>query len=70
MIVQIPMYRARSFLKNVSATTPEPMAAAGQMKKAVMARHKPMVAYECELAQPMLPTNEQAKDTRKTGRRP
>lgn len=42
--VQYPMHRARSFLKNVSATTALPIAAAGLMKNAVMARHSPIVA--------------------------
>lgn len=42
--VQTPMYFARSFLKNVSATTALPMAAAGLMKKAVMALQTAMVA--------------------------
>lgn len=44
--VQYPIHRARSFLKNVSATTALPIAAAGLMKKAVMARHRSIVAYE------------------------
>jgi hypothetical protein len=44
--VQIPIYLARSFLKNVSVTTPLPIAAAGQIKKAVIALHKPMVPNE------------------------
>jgi hypothetical protein len=35
--VQTPMYRARSFLKNVSATTVLLIAAAGLMKKATIA---------------------------------
>jgi hypothetical protein len=37
--VQIPMYLARSFLKNVSVTTALPIAAAGLIKKATMALH-------------------------------
>lgn len=32
------MYRARSFLKNVSVTTALPIAEAGEMKNAVTAR--------------------------------
>jgi hypothetical protein len=36
--VQIPMYRALSFLKKVSVTTALPIAPAGDMKKATMAR--------------------------------
>jgi hypothetical protein len=46
MTVHIPIYLARSFLKKVSVTTPLPIAAAGQMKKAVMALHKPIVPNE------------------------
>lgn len=37
--VQIPRYRPRSFLKNVSVTTALPIAAAGEMKNAVNALH-------------------------------
>lgn len=37
--VQMPMYRARSFLKNVSMTTALPMAAGGLIKNATMALH-------------------------------
>lgn len=70
MIVQMPMYRALSLWKKVSATTPDPMAAAGQMKKAVMARQRPMVAYEWLFAHPMLPTRLQTSEMRKMGRRP
>jgi hypothetical protein len=40
--VQIPIYLALSFLKKVSVTTALPIAAAGQMKNATMARHTAM----------------------------
>lgn len=42
--VQIPMYRARSFLKKLSTTTAGPIAPAGLMKKAVIARQTAIVA--------------------------
>lgn len=47
------MYLARSFLKNVSLTTALPMAAAGLMKNAVMARQRAIVAYDGLSAQPL-----------------
>jgi hypothetical protein len=37
--VHMPMYLARSLLKNVSTTTALPMAEAGEMKNDVNARH-------------------------------
>jgi hypothetical protein len=70
MMVQIPMYLALSFLKNVSATTPLPMAEAGEMKNAEMALQRPIVEYEGLTAHPTLPTKLQIRDTRKMGRRP
>lgn len=70
MMVQMPMNLALSFLKNVSATTPLPMAEAGEMKNAEMALQSPMVAYEGLTAHPTLPTKLQMSDTRKMGLRP
>jgi hypothetical protein len=42
--VQIPIYFARSFLKNVSTTTALPIAEGGQMKKAQKARQVAIAA--------------------------
>jgi hypothetical protein len=42
--VQVPIYRALSFLKNVSTTMAPPMAAAGLMKKATKALQAAIVA--------------------------
>jgi hypothetical protein len=69
-MVQMPMYLPLSFLKKVSVTTPLPMADAGEMKKAVMARQSPIVAYEGLTAHPTLPTKLQMREIRKMGRRP
>jgi hypothetical protein len=70
IMVQMPMYLPLSFLKNVSVTTPLPIARAGEMKKAVMALHNPMVLYDGLTAHPTLPTRLHMRDGRKMGRRP
>jgi hypothetical protein len=68
--VHAPMHLARSFLKKVSATTALPIAAAGLIKKAVMARQRAIVAYEGLFAQPIFPTKLQINEIKKIGRRP
>lgn len=70
IMVQMPMYLPLSFLKKVSVTTPLPMARAGEIKKAVMALHSPMVLYQGLTAHPMFPTRLQMSDSKKMGRRP
>jgi hypothetical protein len=42
--VQTPIYRALSFLKNVSVTTPLPTDAGGQRKNITIALHSAIVA--------------------------
>ena len=66
----MPMYRARSRLKNVSTTTALPIADAGAMKKALSARHAAMEPYVFVSAHPMLKSRLPSSETRKTGRRP
>src|SRR4051812_28455876 len=70
MMVQMPMYLARSFLKKVSTTTAVPIAAAGQMKNATKARHVAMAAYVFVFAQPTLKNRLPIRDMMKIGRRP
>ena len=68
--VQTPMYFALSLLKNVSATTALPIAAAGEINSAVRALHAAMDAYVGLFAQPILHTALSIRDNRKIGRRP
>lgn len=68
--VQIPMYFARSFLKKVSVTTALPIAPAGLMKNATIARQIAIVVYVGLLAHPIFPIKLQISEIRKTGRRP
>ena len=68
--VQTPIYFALSFLKNVSATTALPIAAAGEMNSAVRALHAAMDAYVGLFAQPILHTALSIRDNKKIGRRP
>jgi len=70
MIVQIPMYFARSFLKNVSVTTADPIAPAGEMKKATSALQAAVLPYVGATAHPMLQTPDKRREMRKIGRRP
>lgn len=70
MSVQMPMYLARSLLKNVSTTTTLPMAAGGQMKKAQKARQVAVAANVFVLAQAQLKTRAPIKEMMKMGLRP
>jgi hypothetical protein len=70
MTVQMPIYFARSCLKNVSTTTALPIADAGEMKNAAKARHVAIAAYVSVIAQPMLKRRLPIREMRKMGRRP
>lgn len=67
---QTPIHLARSFLKNVSATTALPIAPAGLIKNAVIARQSPIVPYDGLFAHPTFPIKLQTNERRKIGRRP
>ena len=64
------MYLARSFLKNVSVTTPEPIAIAGEMKKAQNARQTAIEVYVFAKAHPTLKSRATIVLMSQTGLRP
>jgi hypothetical protein len=66
----MPIYRPLSFLKKDSATTALPIAAAGEMKKAIKALHAAIDAYVGLFAQPTLQIKLRIVDSKNIGRRP